>query len=190
MNRSDAVNLLAAAIPRGPGVWADLGAGHGTFTRALAELLGPAGRVYAVDRDPGATAALERVGAQAAARVVPVRADFTAPFELPGLGLGTLDGMLFANALHYVREAGAVLVRMARWLRPGGRVVVIEYDGRRASPWVPYPISSARLAEVAAEAGLAPPVITATRRSAFGGTMYVAVAESRPEGRARPGARP
>jgi ubiquinone/menaquinone biosynthesis C-methylase UbiE len=174
---SDAVELLAAAIGRGSGIWADVGAGHGTFTRALAELLGSQGSIYAVDRDAGAIAALERLGSQPGTRVIPVHADFAQRFELPGLAPGSLDGMLLANALHYVREAGAVLARLAEWLRPGGRVVVIEYDGRRASPWVPYPVPSARLPELVAAAGLAPPVITGTRRSAFGGTMYVAVAE-------------
>jgi ubiquinone/menaquinone biosynthesis C-methylase UbiE len=177
VNRSDAVNLLAAAVPRGPGVWADLGAGHGTFTRALGDLLGPEGTISAVDREPGAIAALERLASRAGARVTPVHADFTHGFELPGLAPGSLDGMLLANALHYVREAGAVLARLAEWLRPGGRVVVIEYDGRKASPWVPYPVPAVRLPDLVAVAGLTPPVITGTRRSAFGGTMYVAVAE-------------
>jgi hypothetical protein len=50
------------------------------------------------------------------------------------------DGMLLANSLHFVRDAAAVLARLAARVRPGGRVVLVEYDKRRASPWIPYPI--------------------------------------------------
>ena len=35
------------------GTWADIGAGEGAFTLALADLLGPGGRIVAVDRDAG-----------------------------------------------------------------------------------------------------------------------------------------
>jgi precorrin-6B methylase 2 len=51
VNATEAVELIAAAIPGRGGTWADLGAGDGTFTRALARLLGPNSRIYAVDRD-------------------------------------------------------------------------------------------------------------------------------------------
>jgi len=106
-----------------------------------------------------------------------VAADFTGPFELPGLPAPQLDGILLANALHFVADGEAVLRRLAHWVRPGGRVVVIEYDRRARSRWVPYPISPERLAVLAASAGLSAPAVTATRPSAFGGTLYVAAAE-------------
>ena len=134
MDTAEAVELIGAAFPRRGGTWADLGAGNGTFTRALVELLGPESRIYAVDRDPRAVAALERWASRQAGNVIPVRADFSRPFELPGLGDAMLDGMLFANALHYVRDPGPVFARLVAWLRPGGRVVVVEYDRRRANP--------------------------------------------------------
>jgi SAM-dependent methyltransferase len=112
--------------------------------------------------------------------VIPVRADFMQPFELPGGGDGTFDGMLFANALHFAPEPERVLARLARWLRPGGRVVVVEYDRRPASRWVPFPIPAERFPSLAGSAGLSRPFIVATRPSAFGGDLYVAVAD-RPE---------
>lgn len=177
MNTGDAVALLAGAVPRQAGTWADLGAGGGTFTRALVALLGPDGRVYAVDRDARLVAALGRWATKDAPNVIAVAADFTGPFDLPGLPAPELDGILLANALHFVADGAAVLRRLARWVRPSGRVVVIEYDQRAASRWVPYPIPPVRLAELAASAGLAAPTVTATRPSAFGGTLYVAVAE-------------
>jgi ubiquinone/menaquinone biosynthesis C-methylase UbiE len=179
VDTNEAVTLIEAAVPRHPGTWADIGSGDGTFTRALARLLGPEARIYAIDRDARAIAALERWANKEAANVIPVRADFARPFELPGVGDQKLDGILLANSLHFVPDADAVLGRLARWLRPGGRVVIVEYDRRDASRWVPYPISAARFETLAWSAGLAPPTITATRPSAFGGVLYAAVAALR-----------
>lgn len=177
MKPSDAVTLIAGAVPRDAGTWADVGAGEGTFTRALTERLGPNSRIYAVDRDARAVAALQRWAAKDASNVIPVAADFRGPFDLPGLVEPGLDGMLLANTLHFVLDADVVLRRLATWVRPGGRIVVVEYDRRAASRWVPYPVPPARLTVLAAFAGLSGPVITATRRSAFGGTLYVAATE-------------
>lgn len=174
MNTRDAEALLADAVPRRAGVWADFGAGDGTFSRALARLLGARSRIYAVDRDPGAIAELERLAGTDGVRVIPVAGDFTAPLELPGTAPAGVDGMLFANALHFVPKPAAVLARLSTWLRPGGRVVIVEYDGRKPSRWVPYPIDVLGLEAVAAAAALSQPKVTATRASAYGGIMYVA----------------
>jgi SAM-dependent methyltransferase len=173
VNTAEAVSLIEVAIPRGTATWADIGAGDGTFTRALAKLLGSDARIYAVDRDARALASLRRWATRERADVMPVEADFTRPLELPEL----LDGLLVANALHFVRDADVVLARLAALVRPGGRIVIVEYDRRAASRWVPYPIPSDRLPTLAAAAGLSTPAIAATRPSAFGGILYVAVAD-------------
>jgi len=176
MLTADAVTLLGDAIPRAPGIWADLGAGTGTFTQALAQLLGRGSRIYSVDRDRDAVAALKRLVPEARVEIVPVLADLTSAFSLPDEPGGGWDGMLLANALHFVANADAVLTALVRRVRVGGRVVVIEYDRRTASRWVPYPITPDRLQGLAAGAGLSTPVITARRPSSFGGELYVAVA--------------
>jgi ubiquinone/menaquinone biosynthesis C-methylase UbiE len=177
MDTTEAVELVATAIPRLGGTWADFGAGRGTFTRALARLLGPSGRIYAVDRDTEAVEALRRASAKGTAAIIPVLADLMGPFELPGLDGTLLDGMLIANTLHFVRDAEGLLARLVARVRPGGRVVLIEYDRRSASRWVPYPIPMTRLPSLARSAGLSTPAVTATRPSAFGGTIYVAAAD-------------
>jgi len=178
MNTSEATILIGSAVPSPGGVWSDIGAGEGTFTRALAELLGPDGRIYAVDQDAEALAALDRE-MPANANVTTVVADFTRQFELPGLH-DPLDGILLANALHFMRDAATVLARLVTHLAPGGRVVFVEYDKRGPSRWVPFPIPTARLLELASIAGLTKPVITATRPSEYGGDLYVAWAERQP----------
>jgi ubiquinone/menaquinone biosynthesis C-methylase UbiE len=176
MNIADAEALLATAVPRHRGDWADLGAGHGTFSRALARRLEPASRIYPVDRDRAAVASLKLLVTDGV-EVIPVRADFTRAFKLPGVDAGQLSGLLLANALHFVANPELALARLVPWLRPEGRVVIIEYDGRRPSRWVPYPISAVLLPEIVAELGLSKPVITATRPSAYGGSLYVAVTQ-------------
>jgi hypothetical protein len=86
--------------------------------------------------------------------------------------------VLMANALHFVpdRDQAPLLERIASRLHPGGRVLLVEYEGRSPSRWVPFPVSLARFRTVADEAGLMPPTLAGTRRSAFGGTMYAAYA--------------
>jgi ubiquinone/menaquinone biosynthesis C-methylase UbiE len=172
----DAVGLLSSAIHTRGGTWADLGAGDGVFTRALAEVLGAGSRIYAVDRDAPALAALERWATRSTHDVVTVTADFTRPFELPDLGDAKLDGLLLANSLHFVRDADAVLARLVESLKRGGDVVLVEYDRRGASRWVPYPVSSRQLSALAGAAGLSPFEVTAALPSAFGGELYAAVA--------------
>jgi trans-aconitate methyltransferase len=169
MDERDAASLLAGAVTRTAGVWADVGAGEGTFTRALMRLLGPASRVYAIDRD---RTALSNIGA-----AIPVVADLARPFELPGVTRPELDGLLFANVLHYFRDPADLLGRLVAWLGPRGRVVIVEYDGRSANRWVPYPIDRSLLPDLVRRAGLQPPTITAEQPSVYGGTIYVAAAE-------------
>jgi SAM-dependent methyltransferase len=174
MNESDAVDLLRPAVAPTPGArWADLGAGTGTFTRALAALLGPDAHLYAVDADEralrGIRAWADRIPGAPAVHLH--AADFTRRLPLP-----PLDGIVVANALHFVRNQPETVALAASYLRPGGRLVVIEYQDRPASRWVPYPVSSARFGELAADAGLSPPRVAARRPSAYGGEMYVAMA--------------
>jgi SAM-dependent methyltransferase len=174
MNDREALALLRAAIPSAEGeLWADLGAGGGTFMRALAAIVGSAGYVYAIDNDERAVAGLQRWSAamRGGPAITVLRADIAQPLDSP-----PLDGVVMANVLHFVADQAGVLKRIAAQLKPGGRVVLIEYEGRRPSPWVPYPVSAARFAELAAGAGLTPPRIATTRPSAFGGVLYVAVA--------------
>ena len=172
MNSRDAVQMISDVIPRTGGTWVDLGAGDGTFTRALAEQIGPNGRIYAVDHDAGAISILERWAKKSAGKVILVRGDFTHPLDLPELGDAMLDGLLFANALHFVPDPGGVLARLATRLRPGGQVVIVEYDRRPASRWVPYPLPFERLAGLAEVAGLSAPMVAATRPSDYGCLLY------------------
>ncbi|HYR08963.1 MAG TPA: class I SAM-dependent methyltransferase [Longimicrobium sp.] len=176
MNDRDALELLRAAVPAAEGeAWADLGAGTGVFSRALATLVGRAGRVIAVDRDARALASIRgrRYPPEGpAAAIEVVVGDVTQPLALP-----PLDGVVMANVLHFIADAAGTLRRVAGLLRPGGRLVLMEYEGRRPGPWTPYPVDAARFVELAAASGFTPPHIAARRPSRFGGEIYVAVTE-------------
>jgi ubiquinone/menaquinone biosynthesis C-methylase UbiE len=176
MELQEAVDLIRDAVGESKGVWADLGAGTGTFTLALAELLGGGSTIYAVDDDADAVRALGELTPAGDTRVVPVKADFQRPLELPGLDRTPLDGILLANSLHFVRDATRVLTQLVRKVRPGGRVVVVEYDRRLPSPWVPHPIRAARWPTLAEACGLIDATITATRPSMYSGILYVGAA--------------
>ena len=172
MRLHEAIQLIRDAVGSGPAVWADFGAGTGTFTRALAEILGGGSTIYAIDADARAVAALRDLQRSSKVRIVPVLADFTRPIALPGLS-GALDGILLANALHFVRDATNVLTDLVGQVRGGGRVVLVEYDRREASRWVPYPIPASVWPRMAAAAGLTGSAITATRPSTYSGILYV-----------------
>lgn len=171
MDHRDHVSLLRAGIP-GPGVWAELGSGRGAFTLALAEVIGPAGHIYSVDHDGNALRAQERAlrGRFPAARVDYLNADYTRPLDLP-----PLDGLLMANALHFQRDKDSVLQRVRGYLKPGGRLVLVEYNTDRGNMWVPHPLSYETFETLAERNGFVDVRKLAAVPSSFLGEIYSAV---------------
>jgi hypothetical protein len=106
-------------------------------------------------------------------RVEPLPADFTRP--LPA-GLPPLDGAVMANALHFVPEAGqpAVVARLAAALKPGGRLLLVEYATDHGNLWVPHPLSYQRWAALADANGFAHTRLLATRTGRFLNGFYAA----------------
>ncbi len=173
MNHADHVRLIAEGVPAG-GVWADFGAGSGAFTLALRDVAGPEVEIFAVDRDQGSLRVLREEMARAfpGTRLHLLAADFADPLALP-----PLDGILAANAIHFVpREMQAPLLRQwASYLQPGGRLLVVEYDTIHGNRWVPYPLSFTALAPLVQAAGFTPPTLLGSRPSRFLGSIYSAV---------------
>jgi ubiquinone/menaquinone biosynthesis C-methylase UbiE len=176
MDHRDHVDLLRGGIPEPGGVWADFGSGEGAFTLALAECLGPQGVIYSVDKD---RQALDRQQREMQARFPQVMvhyqaADFTRPLDLP-----PLDGIVAANALHFLRSKEATLASLLGYLKPGGRLIVVEYNVDRGNPWVPHPFSYQRWEEMARQAGFVHTEQLAVRPSRFLGEIYAAVSRAR-----------
>ena len=164
MNQRDLIALIEGGVAGRD--WADLGAGEGAFTYALAELLGPEAHITAVDRDAGALRTID-------GRIETLVADFTKPLDFHDL-----DGIVMANSLHFVRDKRPVLESVRRMLRRGGRLIVVEYGTDRGNNWVPYPFTFARWETMAARAGFKNTRLLKTIPSRWLGSMYSAVSEA------------
>jgi ubiquinone/menaquinone biosynthesis C-methylase UbiE len=176
MDHRDHVALIRDGV-RGAGRrWLELGAGRGAFTLALAELLGPAGQIVAIDKASGD---LDRLSAALADQYPAVAvATVTADFERPlDLGPEPFDGLLAANALHFIRDRDAVIGRFRKVLRPGGRIVIVEYDADSGNPWVPHPFSYGSWQQIAAGAGLTGTRLIGRVPSRFLGAIYAAASD-------------
>jgi ubiquinone/menaquinone biosynthesis C-methylase UbiE len=178
MNHEDHVQLIANGIEAGSGgIWADLGAGSGAFTLALRDVAGPKTEINAVDRDSSSLRALQ----SAFDRHFPgtnlhlQAADFTRPLDLP-----PLDGILAANSIHFVRDHVTLLRHWRQYLKPDGRIVLVEYDTDEGNRWVPYPVSFFSLSPVARAAGFSEPLLLGSRGSRFLDRMYAAALEPAP----------
>jgi ubiquinone/menaquinone biosynthesis C-methylase UbiE len=172
MDHADHVRLLRGGVERG-GTWADLGAGTGAFTLALAELVGPEGQVIAVDRDRGALRDLERALRPGTASVRTMAADFTKPLDL-----AALDGIVMANSLHFVRDKAPVLALVRDMLKPSGRLLLVEYDADRGNPYVPHPLSFETWRALADANGFTGTRMLASVPSRFLGRIYSAASVS------------
>jgi ubiquinone/menaquinone biosynthesis C-methylase UbiE len=175
MDHQDHVRLLGAGIPQRGGVWADLGSGSGAFTLALAECIGPEGVIYSVDMDDRA---LNRQQQAMRTRypglhVVYLNADFTRRVSLP-----SLDGIVMANSLHFLPSKGHTLGLIRSYLRPGGRLIIVEYNIDKGNMWVPHPFSYRTWERLALETGFEHTELLATRPSRFLGEIYSAVSWS------------
>ena len=172
MNHADLVGLLRDGVDPKGGSWADLGAGEGAFTAALAELLGPGAHITAVDRDSGS---LRTLGAEMGKRFPATRLDvFVADFSRP-IALTDVDGIVMANSLHFIRDKRPVLARVKSMIRPGGRLIVVEYGSDRGNPWVPHPFSFGKWVQMATEAGFERTRQIGTVPSRYLGSIYSAI---------------
>jgi ubiquinone/menaquinone biosynthesis C-methylase UbiE len=166
--------LLTPAVAGMEGVWADVGCGDGVFTYLLLDLLQPGSEVYAVDKSQSTLQRLQQhlAGSVPADKLHPILADFTRSLSLP-----PLDGMLLANSLHFVRHKAPLLKQLIRLLKPGGRMIVIEYNTNQGNSAVPYPLNETDFLTLALDTGLLQPQIVTKAPSSFLGEMYTGMGQ-------------
>ena len=124
-----ALNVLK--IPKGASV-ADIGAGSGYLTVRLAARVGPTGRVFANDVQPQMLNILARRLSNSKITNVTL---IEGTIDDPKLAPASVDLILMVDVYHELSEPQAMLRHMREALKPGGRLVLLEY--RKEDPTVP-----------------------------------------------------
>lgn len=125
-------DLVVDSLDLEPGdAVADIGAGTGYFTFRIAPRV-PQGRVFAVDIQPEMLDIVRRrMDERGVDNVTPVRGTV----QDPSLPADSIDLALMVDAYHEFSHPREMMTSLVRSLRPGGRVVLIEY--RKEDPSVP-----------------------------------------------------
>lgn len=123
--REERGSMLLEELALQPGMTvADIGAGTGYYARRMAPLVTPGGRIYAVDVQPQMVAMLTQLASEHGLdSIVPVQAGVSDP----GLAPGSVDLALMVDVYHELEYPHEVLGALVRALRPGGRLVFVEY---------------------------------------------------------------
>ena len=114
---------------------ADIGAGTGLFTRLFAERVGPQGRVYAVDISRPFIENIVRTSQQRGFLNVEGVVNGHKDVSLPP---DSIDLAFLVDTYHHFEYPASMLSSIHRSLRPGARLVVIDFrrDPRHSSSWV------------------------------------------------------
>jgi ubiquinone/menaquinone biosynthesis C-methylase UbiE len=136
MELQTAIRLIEGGISNnGIQAWIDLGAGAGLFTNALSTLLPKGSSITAIDKK------LSHITVTEGIQLKMIKGDFT------NLDFPNTDGILIANAFHYVKDQGNFLKSLKT---KTSRLILVEYNTDKGNAWVPYPISFNKLQSIAA----------------------------------------
>lgn len=128
--------LLAAVVAPLPGMdVADIGAGSGFMARALAELVGPTGTVYAVDINP---VMMQHVALEAAEDGVDNLRTVVCDNRSVNLAPGSVDMILICDTYHHFEYPDSTLRTIHEALRPGGQIVLVEFrrEPGKSRAWI------------------------------------------------------
>jgi ubiquinone/menaquinone biosynthesis C-methylase UbiE len=155
-NRVSALKIdqIVAALHLKPGqTVADIGAGSGLFEVPLAKAVSPGGKVYAVDIDAGFFPEIKKKADEAhVTNVQTVLGKYTDP-SLPAKNV---DVVFFHDVLHHIQDRGGYLKAVTAYLKPSGRVVIIDYEKNQGphKDQADLQVSREQLAAWAKDAGL------------------------------------
>jgi arsenite methyltransferase len=122
-------------------VIADIGAGSGYFTFRLAQHVGDAGRVYAVDVSPDMIVHLNRrVRDLKAKNVVTI---LSLPDD-PLLADASVDRFFICDTWHHIENHDHYLGLLKKMLKPGGQVIMIDFQKTQTPMGPPLEMRIAR----------------------------------------------
>jgi SAM-dependent methyltransferase len=131
--REERCSLMLANLGVKPGMTVcDMGCGNGFYSLQLARLVGPTGRVLAVDIQPEMLKMLEE--REAAAKIDNVDT-ILGTLHDPKLPEGAVDLILLVDVYHEFSHPEHMLAAMRRALKPDGLIALVEY--RAEDPSVP-----------------------------------------------------
>jgi ubiquinone/menaquinone biosynthesis C-methylase UbiE len=127
---SNELSRLVEVLDVDPGErFADVGAGDGRYSVALARTVGESGRIYATEVDSEDLKKIEaRVGREKLGNVEVVRGTQ----EATGLSEACCDGLLLRRVYHHFQNPAAMQASMRRALKEGGLLLIIDFGSRRS----------------------------------------------------------
>jgi cyclopropane fatty-acyl-phospholipid synthase-like methyltransferase len=151
--REERTDLLLAALALRPGmVVADIGAGTGYLSRRMAPTVLPGGKVWAVDVQPEMISLLQASAKSSGLTQIEARLSSVDDVKLPA---ASVDLAVMVDVYHELAYPYEVMASVLKALRPGGRVVFVEY--RAEDPRVPIkPVHKMSEAQIKREAAVFP----------------------------------
>ena len=124
-SKEERPELLLAELQLKPGlVVADIGAGSGYYSRRMSEVVGKTGKVYAVDVQPQMVQLLSAISREERYSNLKPILSTVDDVKLPA---GSVDLAIMVDVYHELEFPLEVLQSIVRSLKPGGRVVFVEY---------------------------------------------------------------
>jgi len=117
--------VLAKLSLKSGTVVADIGAGSGLFSRALAKAVGPAGKVYAVDIQ---TDLLDYINKRNKEEHIPNVHTILGEFNDPKLPTPDVDLAFIHDVLHHIQNRAVYLKALTTYMKPNGRVAIIDMN--------------------------------------------------------------
>ncbi|MFT7485055.1 MAG: ubiquinone/menaquinone biosynthesis C-methylase UbiE [Candidatus Paceibacteria bacterium] len=102
----------------------DFGCGNGYYSLRMAEMVGPGGRVLAVDLQPQMLELLEQRQLSAGLKNIKT---ISASLKDPGLAPGSCDAIVLVDVYHEISHPVTVLRSLRRALKPKGRLYLLEF---------------------------------------------------------------
>ena len=150
-DREERTDLLLAALMLQPGfVVADIGAGTGYLSRRMAPAVMPGGKVWAVDVQPEMVSMLRAGAKRSGLTQIEARLGAVDDVKLP---VSSVDLAVMVDVYHELAFPYEVMASVLKALKPGGRVVFVEYKAE--DPLVPIkPLHKMSEAQIKREAAV------------------------------------